>query len=261
MRASNSSPEQTTSSVGDASALADVRQLALEVIDWTSALRSIKADHVERLAGASRLPAIRVWERRPGEYCGIDGYHRWRLAYERCDRFVKALVHRYPDDSAGERIFEIECIRSNIRHGLPLSRAERDAALRRFWSRWGRSRERPAGETLDTVGVLFNLTRQRVHQILTAGEFEDERGFSDFGRFTAATRRMSTLLDDTALFQALLMERPSEVQTILAALQARIAVLLACPRFTDPVVASGSGVAATVRAGVGARHGRKESES
>ena len=99
--------------------------------------------------------------------------HRWRLAKHRGERLVEATVHRFPAGPVGEQAFEFEAVRSNLQHGLPLSREERNRAIARLWSRWGRSEGRPDGHTLDEIGQLFNLTKQRVHQILLAQQSPD----------------------------------------------------------------------------------------
>src|SRR4029078_3335601 len=134
-------------------------------------------------------------------------------------------------DSEGEKAFETECIRSNIHHGLPLTKKQRDAAILGFWNRWGRTKGRPQGETLDSIGKLFSLARQRVQQIVSAGPDSDEptgeHGFSRFARFTAATRRMSTLLSDSAFLDQLVDERSSDVLGGLRELNHAIATVLA----------------------------------
>jgi hypothetical protein len=209
-------------------------------IDWRDTLRPINIEHVERLAGAAQLPAIHVWEFQPGRYRGIDGYHRWRLAKHRRENVVEAVIRHFPAGAAGEKAYEIECVRSNLQHGLPLSPGDRNRAIKRLWSRWGRAEGRPDGYTLDELGQLFNLTKQRVHQILLvtqtsqAGTQDDRRStegdagpdvaavrgrprtgaigrFSTFGRFSAATHRMANLLRDAEFMSGLLGESRSEV--------------------------------------------------
>jgi hypothetical protein len=155
------------------------RKIATTAIDWSFTLRPISIEHIERLGGASRLPPIAVWEFQPGRYRGIDGYHRWRLARHRGEGVVEATVHRYPPGPAGQRAFEFEAVRRNLEHGLPLSREERNRAIGRLWNRWGRSDDRPDGRTLEEIGQLFNLTKQRVHQILTAQSLLTGQAASD----------------------------------------------------------------------------------
>ena len=208
----------------------DVRQVPVNGIEWSFVIRTIDVTHLERLSGAARLPAIKVWEVKPGVYRGIDGYHRWRVARDRAEEHVLAVLYHFAS-SEGEKAFETECIRSNIHHGLPLTKAQRDAAILGFWSRWGRADGRPHGETLDSIGKLFSLTRQRVHQIvsLIAGSDEPsgEHGFSSFARFTAATRRMSTLLADSAFLDQLVDERPDDVLNGLRELNHTLSAVLA----------------------------------
>ncbi len=209
-------------------------------IDWRDTLRPINIEHIERLAGAVQLPAIHVWEFQPGRYRGIDGYHRWRLAKHRGENAVEAVIRHFPAGATGEKAYELECVRSNLQHGLPLSPGDRNRAIKRLWSRWGRAEGRPDGYTLDELGQLFNLTKQRVHQIVlttqtpqtgTQGERQSTREgagldvaqvrgrprtgvtgrFSTFGRFSAATHRMANLLRDAEFMSGLLGESRSEV--------------------------------------------------
>lgn len=207
-----------------------VRQIPTQAIDWTFTIRTLNVVHLERLTGAERLPALKVWEVEPDRFLGIDGYHRWHLAKLRDEDTVVASLHHFPQGQDGERAFEAACIQSNVNHGLPLTKAERDSAIHRFWVRWGRCKDRPDGETLESVGRMFNLSRQRVHQIVTdRGSCEapdDGRGFSSFGRFTAATRRIATLMADTTLLEELIRERPDDVLSALGEVDAVIAGFL-----------------------------------
>ena len=209
----------------------EVRQVPVKAIEWSFVIRAIDTTHLERLRGAARLPAIKVWEVTTGVYRGIDGYHRWRVARDRGEEHVLAILYRFASSSEGEKAFQTECIRSNIHHGLPLTKVQRDAAILGFWSRWGRTGGRPHGETLDSIGKLFSLTRQRVHQIvsLTTGSDDPsgEHGFSSFARFTAATRRMSTLLADSAFLDQLVDERPDDVLNGLSELNHTLSAVLA----------------------------------
>jgi hypothetical protein len=208
-------------------------RIPIDSIDWSSAIRPLNVAHVGRLGDAAQLPAIAVWEFERGKYRGIDGYHRWRLAKARREQTVSAAVQHFPAGEAGEKAFDLACVRSNLQHGLPLTREERDGAIVRIWSRWGRSSLRAEGETLDTLGSLFNLTKQRVHQIVSAADAAEaarvpQRSaakarrsrtgrraapgrYSTFGRFSAGTRRLSRLLADADFVSALLRERQSEV--------------------------------------------------
>jgi hypothetical protein len=229
------------------------RHIATEAIDWSLALRSINLEHVERLSGAERLPPIKVWEFAPGRFRGIDGFHRWEVAKERGDTQVEVIVRHFPRGKQGEKAFDFECVQSNIEHGLPLSREERDRAIVRIWQRWGGARVQ--GETLDQLGHIFNLTKQRIHQIVRSGGLSEpslggtsaagvatgpgENGngqspkrfrasgrFSSFGRFSAATRRLSRLLADTDVLGELLTQRRSEVVQELLQLRRRLDALI-----------------------------------
>lgn len=220
-RVSKSNPPRNTVApiVGNVSrGSPEVDHVPIDAVDWSFAVRSLNSEHLERLAGAARLPVIKVWEVQPGQFRGIDGYHRWRVLKTRGHTTLPVVKCHFAQGKAGERQFEIESIRSNVQHGLPFTKAERDRIIRRFWTRW-RQPQSPGDEvTLEELGKLFNLTRQRVHQIIGAGKTElapRRGGFSSFGRFSAATHRMSTLLTDSAFLRELLQERESEVTTAL----------------------------------------------
>jgi hypothetical protein len=227
------------------------RYIPTEAIDWSLALRSINLEHLERLSGAERLPPIKVWEFEPGHFRGIDGFHRWGVAKDRGDKQVEVIVRHYPPGKQGEKAFDFECVQSNMEHGLPLSREERDRAIQRIWQRWGSARVE--GETLVRLGEIFNLTKQRIHQIVRSGGavdlssdasmggFAAGRGngngpspkrfraggrFSSFGRFSAATRRLSRLLADTDVLGELLSQRRSEVVEELLQLRQRLDALI-----------------------------------
>jgi hypothetical protein len=220
------------------------RHIATEAIDWSLALRSINLEHLERLSGVERLPPIKVWEYAPGQFRGIDGYHRWGVARDRGDSHVDVIVEHFPPGRQGEKAFDFECVRSNMEHGLPLSREERDRAILRIWQRWGSARVE--GETLDRLGQIFNLTKQRIHQIVTSGaaldgplngmasagngtgpkRFRASGRFSSFGRFSAATRRLSRLLADTDVLRELLKQRRHEVVEELVQLRRRLDSLI-----------------------------------
>jgi hypothetical protein len=225
------------------------RHVPADAIDWSLALRSINIEHLDRLSGAERLPPITAWEYLPGRFRGIDGYHRWAVAKERGDRYVETIIRHFPPGKLGEKAFDFECIQSNIEHGLPLSREERDRAILHIWQRWGGARLE--GESLDRLGQIFNLTKQRIHQIVRSGppaengqaaagvgtvgdkrpdasprRFRASSRFSSFGRFSAATRRLSRLLDDTDVLSELLKQRRSDVLEELVHLRERLDSLI-----------------------------------
>jgi hypothetical protein len=207
---------------------------------------------VDRLAGVQDLPPIKVWEYAPSRYRGIDGYHRWRVAKNAHQKLVTAAVLHFAPGDEGRRAFDIESVQSNMRHGLPLTRDERDRAITQLWSRWRRTPERPDGLTLAQVAELFGLTKPRIHQILSRslndrsegssaagntaavagpeiGQRQSGRrmsspkpgGVSGFGRFTAATKRLTTLLQDEIVLEAL-RARPDDVAHLLATLRGLI---------------------------------------
>jgi hypothetical protein len=214
----------------------DTRTIKIDLIEWPVLLRPIDPSHVVRLGGAAKLPSIKVWEVEPNRYRGIDGYHRWHLALERGDASVVATTYHFPENADGERAFELECLRSNLHHGLPLTQNQRDQAIVRFWRRWGRTGAREHGETLDSLGRVFNLTKQRIHQIVStadrqaaladASEVEAARsrqahpgGFSDYGRFSAATQRLANLLGDAGFMNQLFRDRKDTAFAALRALR------------------------------------------
>jgi hypothetical protein len=237
-------------------AAANVQRTPIDAIDWSFAIRPISLEHVDRLAAATQLPPIKVWQVQAGKYRGIDGYHRWRLAKSRGDKDVETSIFRFPQGESGEKAFELECVRSNLQHGLPLTREQRDRAIVRIWNHWGRAARRSAsGMTLDQLGQLFNLTKPRIHQIISsrtetsgpsgdalspgdedADAIEDEvqsndrqrpvqahpGGFSSFGRFSSATVRLSKLLSDEDFVGKLFRERNPEVLKVLVKLRALI---------------------------------------
>jgi hypothetical protein len=157
------------------------------------------------------------------------------------------IVRKLPPGKEGEKAFDFECVQSNIEHGLPLTRQERDRAIVRIWNRWGRRSSSSEGETLDELGALFNLTKQRIHQILVGKLFKTESlggatpgdsasttavravrpgGFSTFGRFSAATRRVSRLLGDAGFVREVLHARHSEVLRELQQLRGLIDAII-----------------------------------
>src|SRR5206468_4844530 len=91
----------------------------------------------------------------------------------------------FPAGKQGEKAFDFECVQSNMEHGLPLSREERDRAIFPIWERWGASRVE--GETLDRLGKIFNPTKQRIHQIVRSGPHAE--------RALAAARLAATSCD------------------------------------------------------------------
>jgi hypothetical protein len=225
-------------------AAANVQRIPIDAIDWSFAIRPISLEHVDRLAAATQLPPIKVWQVQPGKFRGIDGYHRWRLAKSRGDTDVEASIFRFPHGESGEKAFEFECVRSNLQHGLPLTREQRDRAIIRIWNRWGRATRRSeSGVTLDQLGKLFDLTKPRIHQIISsrtdsidddAAATDDELdlnghqrpvqahpgGFSSFGRFSSATVRLSRLLSNGDFVAKLFRERNPEILKVLVKLRA-----------------------------------------
>jgi len=221
-----------------------MRAIAVDVIDWSSPIRPIDPAHVERLAGAAQLPPIKVWKLHEGRYRGIDGYHRWHVAKDRGERTVDVSVYEFPKGDGGEREFELECVKSNLEHGLPLTREQRDQAIIRIWHRWGTRRSDGENITLEQLARLFNLTKPRIHQIVTSvgasKQVDKPReahpgGFSSLGRFSSATRRISTLLTDKEFIDKLLVEQQPDVFRALTELRALIETVLAQKDYHGPV--------------------------
>jgi len=231
---------------------AHVASIPVEAIDWSYTIRPINPNHLLLLSSVAHLPPITVWAFQHRQYRGIDGYHRWRLARERGQREIAAVVCHFAAGHEGIKAFELECIRRNIEHGLPLTREQRDEAIAGLWHRWGHAKTRPDGITLEGLGKLFNLTKPRIHQILSArpvtaasqiqpdagpedeGSYEAKPrlvvrnkpgGFSAYGRFTAATHRLATILNDTGFMADLLEERDAEVLAALRELEGLITAI------------------------------------
>jgi hypothetical protein len=210
---------------------AAVREIPVQAIDWSHAARLAHREHVERLADAVTLPAVVVWEFERGKFRGVDGLHRWLLARGRGEQTVRATVRHYETKELGEQQCDLDAVGLNVRHGLPLTREERDRAIVRLWTRWGRTHDRPNGVTLENLAKTFNLTKGRIHQVVSANPQEqapdiDEvsesvdrpspgTGFSPFGRFSAAAKRLSTVLGDASFVAQLLRDRQSDVQKTL----------------------------------------------
>jgi hypothetical protein len=236
----------------------ETRELPIDTIDWSLTLRGIQRGHIGRLAGVATLPSVVVWECEKGKFRGVDGFHRWHLAKLRRQRTIQAVIRHYATGQSGERQFEFDCIRMNIQHGLPLTREERDRAILRLWDRWGRNESRPHGVSLEEIGGTFNLTRQRIQQIVfstspseaavdprladaqsgrahgdqttdaslldTCREVVQQRharssGYSSLARFSAAAKRLSTVLGDAVLVRDLFDEHEDEVRERLRELR------------------------------------------
>lgn len=253
-KSGRSRPATATKRARSSPAVLNIQSVPIDAIDWSFSIRPISMDHVDRLAAATQLPPIKVWQFQAGKYRGIDGYHRWHLAKARGDKAIETIICRFSQTESGERAFEFECIRSNLQHGLPLTRHQRDRAIARIWNRWGRAAKRSKrGITLDQLGKLFNLTKARIHQIVSStSEFGSETdlgpldehgpnvtseldarghlrpfqahpgGFSSFGRFSSATVRLSRLLADDDFIGKLLHEGNPEVLRVLVRLRALI---------------------------------------
>ena len=218
----------------------DVREIPIEAIDWSSALRSPNRAHVGRLADATSLPLLVVWEVERGKFRGVDGFHRWLVAKAQGDKRVQAEVRHYPQGELGEKRFDFESIELNIQHGLPLTRYERNRAILKLWRRWGRSEDRPDGVTLEEVGKVFNLTKQRVGQIIQSNKSDTARAVlpelfeSDVSkkttgvrtRFNAAAKRLSTVLRDTNVMRHLISDQRPETRKTLQELRDLLDVVL-----------------------------------
>ena len=218
----------------------DVREVPIEAIDWSSALRSPNRAHVGRLVDATSLPLLVVWEVERGKFRGVDGFHRWLVAKAKGDKRVRAEIRHYPQGELGEKRFDFESIELNIQHGLPLTRYERDRAILRLWRRWGRREDRPDGVTLADVGRVFNLTKQRVGQIIQSNKSDTGRavlaevfegdvrkktsGFRT--KLNAAAKRLTTVLRDTNVMRHLISDQRPETQKTLQELRDLLDVVL-----------------------------------
>lgn len=131
-RTRTQTPEVKTASRAVSDFGSETRELPIETIDWSLAVRNIQRGHIGRLAGAASLPSVVVWEYEKGRFRGVDGYHRWYLAKLRRQETIHAIVRHYGSGPSGEKQFDFDCIRLNIQHGLPLTREERDRAIVRL---------------------------------------------------------------------------------------------------------------------------------
>jgi ParB-like chromosome segregation protein Spo0J len=130
-----------------------VVQVAINALSagYSPRVEGENAEHVRLLAATEdTLPPILV--HRPTMRV-IDGMHRLRAAVERGDSDI--LVEYF--DGSEEDAF-VRAIRDNIRHGLPLSRADREAAVGRLlrshpdWS--NRAIASMTGLSAPTVGAI-----------------------------------------------------------------------------------------------------------
>jgi hypothetical protein len=119
------------------------------------------AEHVRVLAAAEDdLPAIVVHR---STMRVVDGMHRVRAAVERGESEI--LVEYF--DGSEEDAF-VRAVRDNIRHGLPLSRADREAAVLRLlrsptaWS--NRAIAAVTGLSAPTVGAIRRRTNDKTFQ-------------------------------------------------------------------------------------------------
>jgi hypothetical protein len=239
---------------------AESREISIDSIDWSEAVRGIDPEHARRLASAATLPPVVVWEFEKGKFRGIDGFHRWQVAKARGSRTLGVVIRRYAAGPEGQKRFEFDCVQMNIKHGLPLTRDQRDRAITRLWNRWGRSSKRLDGMTLDEIAHTFNLTKQRIHQVIVSnatsqpatgnaelaaapvtleesprpgagpqvmkGSRGRATGFSTLGRFTAATKRLSTVLSDVQFVRQLIQSHQVEVRELLLDLRALLDTFL-----------------------------------
>lgn len=156
------------------------------------------------------------------------------------DKRVQAEVRHYPQGELGEKRFDFESIELNIQHGLPLTRYERDRALLRLWRRWGRREDRPDGVTLEEIGRVFNLTKQRVGQIVQSNKSDAGRAVLSEGlegdasknatgfrtRLNAAAKRLTTVLRDTNVMRQLISDQRPETRKTLQELRDLLDVVL-----------------------------------
>lgn len=108
------------------------------------------AEHVELLTSAENLPPILVQR---STMRVVDGMHRVRAALLRGDETISVVFFEGDDSEAFLRAVD-----ANIRHGLPLSHADREAAARRIlaaYPHWSdRTVATATGLSRTTVGVI-----------------------------------------------------------------------------------------------------------
>lgn len=146
-------------------------------------------EHIELLATVKNFPPILVHRRTMRV---IDGMHRLRAAQLRGDQTI-AVTFFEGDDAAAD----LCSIETNVKHGLPLSRADREAAAGRvltLYRQWSdRAVANATGLSPTTVSAirrrLFSSAEQEASRIGRDGRFRPVDGSAGRERASAIIAR------------------------------------------------------------------------
>lgn len=175
-------------------------------------VRDLSKEHLKRLVeSGDDLPAVSVRLNRKGGYDLIDGLHRVLRAKQLGQAAIKARIIAYSPDEHGQMKFELDRYGFNVKHGLPLTRKQRDEAIHKLWSEWHEK-----GLTLEKLGDTFTLTKQRIQQIL---DKEPRQGHRPISKFRSAVKRMRTQLQQIT---SLVIEDPENAERELLEIQGLI---------------------------------------
>ncbi|MEV6752879.1 ParB N-terminal domain-containing protein [Streptomyces sp. NPDC051214] len=123
-------------------------------------------EHVQLLAAAQDLPPILVHRR---TFRIIDGMHRVRAARLRGDETISVIF--FEGDDRETFLLSVE---SNVRHGLPLSPADREAAARRILTEHPQWSDRAVAVAAGLSPTTVSAIRQRC--LPAAGPESDRMG-------------------------------------------------------------------------------------
>ncbi|MBG0566534.1 ParB N-terminal domain-containing protein [Actinoplanes sp. NEAU-A11] len=111
-------------------------------------------EHVQLLATASGLPPILVHRRTMKV---IDGMHRLRAAKLRGDRTISVTF--FDGDDAEAFLLSVD---ANLKHGLPLSRSDREAAAGRILGLFGHMSDRAVAAAVGLSPTTVSMIRRRL---------------------------------------------------------------------------------------------------
>lgn len=116
----------------------------------------LEQSHVELLAGleASSLPPVVVCRR---SMRVIDGHHRVAAALRRGDEEIDAHLF----DGSPEEAF-VHAVRANVRHGLPLSKEERELAVARILDSHPHLSDRAIADVVGVSAKAVASSRERL---------------------------------------------------------------------------------------------------
>lgn len=164
-------------------------RVALEEIDATSAVRvALDPEHVERLAAVlRRCPPITLG----AANVLIDGAHRVAAARLLGWGEIPALV--LPVNTAAEVLFE--AARANSRHGLPLTRAERRAAVAQLLATSSSLSDRALARACGVDRSVVARLRAERELCSGGGNSQQTRAGSDAKSYPAARKGVERLTD------------------------------------------------------------------